>query len=286
MDTALRLTLAILVAFLLGGIPSGLWVGRAVRGIDVRQHGSGNLGATNVYRNLGPRWGLTVLALDAAKGVAAVLCSRLLLPGHPALAGVIGMAGSFVGHMFTPFAGFRGGKGVATAAGAWGALTPYALFTALGVWILIFVTTRIVSLASLIATSILPVALVLFGHGSPREPWIWLSLATAAFVAIRHRGNLGRLRRGEEGTLMLRNPPKSAGSSDSGGSSETAPGPAGSVHGRASSARPGSAPGEVGSAHIDPARPGSAQAGSGVARSGDAATRVPGAAHPGSERGR
>src|SRR5690554_4974591 len=142
--------LAAVVSFLIGSIPSGLWIGRAVRGIDVRQHGSGNLGATNVYRTLGPVWGVTVLLLDAAKGVAAVLLAREIVatyggdPGiamraapvvssmlvaaadtvSPAgggagsstllLAGIVGMVASALGHMFTPFAGFRGGKGVAT----------------------------------------------------------------------------------------------------------------------------------------------------------------------------
>ena len=202
---------AFVLAFLLGGIPNGLWIGRLARGIDVRGYGSGNLGATNVYRTLGPRWGLLVLALDAAKGVAAVLGAQLLLSGHPSLAGVIGMAGAIFGHMFTPFAGFRGGKGVATAAGAWGALAPPALLTALLSWILLFAITRVVSLASIVAVVVLPVALVLFGKGSPHEPWIWLSLGTSGFILLRHRGNFGRLRRGEEGTLALGGPAKSSG---------------------------------------------------------------------------
>ncbi|MEZ4653985.1 MAG: glycerol-3-phosphate acyltransferase [Candidatus Eisenbacteria bacterium] len=106
-----------LLSFLLGSIPSGLWLGRAVRGIDVREHGSGNLGATNVYRTLGPRWGISVLLLDAAKGVGAVLVSRAVGgTANPVLLGLLGMIGAALGHMFTPFAGFRGGKGVATLA--------------------------------------------------------------------------------------------------------------------------------------------------------------------------
>lgn len=194
----------LLVAFFLGSLPTGLWAGRFARGIDIRDHGSGNLGATNVYRTLGPRWGIGVMLLDAGKGALAVAAARALDPSHPTAAGVLGMAGAFLGHMFTPLAGFRGGKGVATAAGSWAALLPLPFLAALLGWALVFAITRIVSLASIVAVVVLPVAVLVVGAGSPRAPWLWLALATMVFVLVRHRSNLRRLRRGEERRLALR----------------------------------------------------------------------------------
>lgn len=214
--------LAAVVSFLLGSIPSGLWIGRAVRGIDVRKHGSGNLGATNVYRTLGPMWGILVLCLDAAKGGAAVLVARAILTsgaeqpvsalGHepsPILAaGILGMVAATLGHIFTPFAGFRGGKGVATLAGAWATLAPLALAIALCAWILIFALSRVVSLASMVSALVLPVAAALtLGIADPR---FFIAILVAALVVLRHRSNLTRLRRGEERRLDLRGPRSSS----------------------------------------------------------------------------
>ncbi|MCA9729757.1 MAG: glycerol-3-phosphate 1-O-acyltransferase PlsY [Candidatus Eisenbacteria bacterium] len=194
-----------LLSFLLGSIPSGLWLGRAVRGIDVREHGSGNLGATNVYRTLGPRWGISVLLLDAAKGVGAVLVSRAVGgTANPVLLGLLGMIGAALGHMFTPFAGFRGGKGVATLAGAWGAVAPFTLAIALGVWILAFATTRIVSIASILAAVALPIAAAI--DAGVRDPRFATALLVGTLLILRHRSNLTRLRRREERRLDLRGP--------------------------------------------------------------------------------
>jgi acyl phosphate:glycerol-3-phosphate acyltransferase len=210
--------LAAVVSFLLGAIPSGLWIGRAVRGIDVREHGSGNLGATNVYRTLGPIWGILVLCLDAAKGVAAVWAARAIVtsgaeqrvaaPGQESTtllaAGILGMVAAALGHMFTPFAGFRGGKGVATLAGAWATLAPLALAIALCAWILTFALGRVVSLASMVSALVLPVAAALtLGIGDPR---FFIAILVAALLVLRHRSNLTRLRRGEERRLDLRGP--------------------------------------------------------------------------------
>jgi glycerol-3-phosphate acyltransferase PlsY len=198
--------LAALGSFVLGAIPSGLWIGRAVRGIDVREHGSGNLGATNVYRVLGPAWGIAVLLLDAAKGVAAVLIARALGAGegHPLAAGIVGLVGAALGHMFTPFARFRGGKGVATLAGSWATLAPTILAIALLAWIATFAVSRVVSLASILAALVLPVAAAFtVGLADPR---FFIAIVVAALVILRHRGNLTRLRRGEERRLDLRGP--------------------------------------------------------------------------------
>lgn len=218
--------LAAIVSFLIGSIPSGLWIGRAVRRMDVREHGSGNLGATNVYRTLGPVWGITVLLLDAAKGVAAVLLAREIVATYGGqavsdtassaltaagagsstllLAGIVGMVASALGHMFTPFAGFRGGKGVATLAGAWATLAPIVFVIALASWIVTFALGRVVSLASMVSAVALPVAAALIlGVSDPR---FYIAIVVAALLILRHRSNLTRLRKGEERRLDLRGP--------------------------------------------------------------------------------
>ena len=223
----------VLGAFLLGSLPWGLWLGRLLRGVDVRRHGSGNLGAANVYRVLGPRLGIAVLILDAGKGAAAVLLAHALL--HPELSpgagggagvggpagagfqpvdwpGLLALAAAVLGHSFTPFARFRGGKGAATAAGAWGVVAWQPLAIALGVWVVVFVLRRIVSLASVCAAVVLPIATWLLRPRPWADPVGWLSLVTGALVVVRHRSNLSRLAAGSERPLNLRGPGPEAGS--------------------------------------------------------------------------
>lgn len=206
MTAPISLLAAFAAAFVLGSIPTALWLGRALRGIDLRQHGSGNLGATNVYRVLGPRWGITALLADAGKGVAAVLVARTLGASatDPVWHAILGLFGALLGHMFTPFAGWRGGKGVATAAGAWGALAPLPLGLALVAWSLIFAATRIVSLASVIAGLVLPIVLLISRASPLTDPLVWFGVITGALILLRHRPNLQRLARGEEKPLTLR----------------------------------------------------------------------------------
>jgi acyl phosphate:glycerol-3-phosphate acyltransferase len=216
------------VAFVLGSIPFGLWLGRIWKGIDVRSHGSGNLGATNVYRVLGPAPGIIVLLLDAGKGVAAVLLAHLIMSGGaavsaPAAAGTAGAAaaidwpgilaliGAVLGHSFTPFARFHGGKGVAAAAGAWGALAPAPLAVALGIWILLFAVRRIVSLASITAAVALPIATFALRPRPWADPVAWLAVVTCALIVLRHRSNLSRMMRGSEKPLDLHGPAGGAG---------------------------------------------------------------------------
>jgi glycerol-3-phosphate acyltransferase PlsY len=216
----MRWLVTVLGAFVLGSLPWGLWFGRILKGIDVRDHGSGNLGATNVYRVLGPAPGITVLLLDAGKGVAAVFLARALLPMVPVAAGADGttgpvpidwpglaaLAAAVLGHSFTPFAGFRGGKGVATAAGAWGVVAPLPLAAALGAWIIVFAVRRIVSLASIVASIALPIATCLLRPRPWADPVAWLAIVTGALVVARHRANLARLASGRERPLDLKGP--------------------------------------------------------------------------------
>ena len=224
----------VLGAFLLGSLPWGLWLGRLLRGVDVRRHGSGNLGAANVYRVLGPGLGIAVLLLDAGKGVAAVFLARALLhsdlplrvgeagggaggsagAGLPPVdwPGLLGLAAAVLGHSFTPFAGFRGGKGAATAAGAWGVVAPLPLAVALGAWVVVLAIKRIVSLASMIAAIVLPIATWSLRPRPWADPVAWLSVVTAVLIVARHRSNLSRLVAGSERPLNLRGPAGGTGS--------------------------------------------------------------------------
>jgi acyl phosphate:glycerol-3-phosphate acyltransferase len=228
----MRWILVALGAFFLGSLPWGLWLGRFLRGVDVRRHGSGNLGAANVYRVLGPRLGIAVLLLDAGKGVAAVLVAHCIHhagvtvgAGGPAAAGsqavdwsgLLALAAAVLGHSFTPFAGFRGGKGVATAAGAWGVVAPLPLAVALGVWVVAFAIRRIVSLASIIAVTALPIAVWLLRPRPWADPVAWLSVVTGVLVVVRHRSNLSRLAAGSERSLELAGPRRADGATGKGG---------------------------------------------------------------------
>jgi len=190
---------AVACGFLLGSIPVGLWWGRLVRGIDVREEGSRNLGATNVFRVLGPIHGIAVLLFDIAKGIGAVLLARAIA-GDERAALLAGLA-AVLGHLFSPWVRFRGGKGVATGLGIWIVLVPQATAVAVGVFMLVLLLGRRVSAASLIATLVLLPAAYCFAGADLLVAEVSLAFATALLVWIRHRGNLGRLLRGEEQPL-------------------------------------------------------------------------------------
>ena len=204
-----------LLAYFLGAIPTAYLVGRGVRGIDLRRHGSGNLGATNVFRTLGPRWGVTVLIADMAKGALPVLLMTWLLagraPGTPLPLhippDVLRIAAGFaaaVGHTLSPFVGFHGGKGVATTAGAYFVLVPYPTLVGLGVFGAVFAVTRIVSLGSLSAAAILPVAVAFFEWRSAQfsKTIFGFTLAIVTWVIWKHRANIRRLQEGTEEPLV------------------------------------------------------------------------------------
>lgn len=191
--------------FLLGSIPFGLLWGEWVRGIDVRQHGSGNLGATNVYRVLGPIHGIIVLLLDILKGGAAVLLTRAWT-GSETAAVASGLL-AVLGHILSPWVGFRGGKGVATGLGIWLVLAPAASGLALAAFALLLGLTRRVSAASLTASAALvPIVLLLPGRAGSPGLLSALSLATALLVWLKHRGNIARLLHGTEPPLWGRRP--------------------------------------------------------------------------------
>ncbi|MGQ0560454.1 MAG: glycerol-3-phosphate 1-O-acyltransferase PlsY [Gemmatimonadota bacterium] len=181
-------------AYMTGAIPTSYIVGRA-KGIDLRAHGSGNLGATNAFRVLGWRAATPVFLLDIAKGsFPAFFFPRWDGVDAPLLALAYGAA-AIVGHVFSVYVRFKGGKGVATSAGVLLALAPAAAGAAIALWAALVFLTGYVSLASIVAAAVLPF-LILGLHGS--SPVFWLSLALAAFVIFAHRANIGRLLRGEE----------------------------------------------------------------------------------------
>lgn len=192
-----------------GSLPFGLWLGRLFRGLDVRTLGSGNLGATNVYRTLGPGLGVATLVLDALKGALPVwLVPGTLLgmtyPGGPEWCRVAVGAAAVIGHMWTFLARFRGGKGVATTAGVLLALAPLAFAAFLGVFVLAVAITRYVSVGSVLGAVAFAVTLAVRNTAGWRSPTVWLGVVLAALVVVRHRENLRRLARGEERRFSFR----------------------------------------------------------------------------------
>ncbi|HEY4733420.1 MAG TPA: glycerol-3-phosphate 1-O-acyltransferase PlsY [Gemmatimonadaceae bacterium] len=188
----------VIIAYLAGSIPSAYIAGK-LRGVDLRQHGSGNLGATNVVRVLGRNTGIAVFFADLLKGFLPVyflpMYTETLRPGLWALA--YGVAAIF-GHVKPVFLlGRGGGKGVATASGVFMALALVPMLITEVVWIIVFATTRYVSLASLAGAAALPIAIVAL-YRDPRSPVFIASVIIASFVFWTHRANIGRLRRGEE----------------------------------------------------------------------------------------
>ncbi len=190
----MNLITGFLAGYFIGGIPTGIWLCRLLKRVDPRTLGSGSSGATNISRVLGKRWAAIVLVIDALKGYLPVA----LLPGLPdsgssnaIMIGVVISAGAILGHVYTPYASFRGGKGVATAAGSIGALSPLTLGVAFAGWLIVFALRRTVSLASLAAVIVLPFAAFLL----PGVDQIIAAYTVllSLFIVFTHRQNLARL---------------------------------------------------------------------------------------------
>ena len=192
-----------LAFYLIGSIPTGFLMARA-RGIDIRQHGSGNIGATNVGRVMGRTWGLLAFACDFLKGFLPLFLLRWLIFSSDSswpvalLLVACGLA-AILGHNFTPWLGFKGGKGVATTGGVVAALVPWAFLLVLGIWIALTALTRTVSIGSILAAVALPFATAFFYPA--RWIYIGLSVLAGALVVWRHRSNIQRLRAGTEPKL-------------------------------------------------------------------------------------
>lgn len=207
MEPVIRVLGAALVAYLVGSIPWAVIVVKIFWKQDIRTLGSGNTGATNVLRVFGTPPGLAVLALDAGKGALGVALAMLLVPAAWAADGldwfgVIGALAAIAGHSFSPFIGFRGGKGVATAAGAIIMLAPKIAPVMVVVFVLVVAIWKYVSLGSIVIAAIFPgVSWLLYPD---RRALLLFAFATAALVIWRHRSNIGRIRRGEESRITFR----------------------------------------------------------------------------------
>jgi glycerol-3-phosphate acyltransferase PlsY len=186
----------LLASYLVGAIPTSYLVSRLVAGIDLRKHGSGNLGATNLYRVLGWRYAVPVALFDMAKGAVPVLYLAPHVSDSQLFALLCGVA-AILGHVFSIFVRFNGGKGVATAAGVMLGLTPLALGIAAAVWVVLVLLTGYVSLGSIMAAAVFPLAVYLLDHPSQTE-LLWIDVAVAAGVILLHRRNIQRLLRGTE----------------------------------------------------------------------------------------
>lgn len=204
------LILSALGSWIAGSIPFSLLIARWAGGIDLRQHGSGNVGATNVARTLGAKWGLVALLCDAAKGIVPVLLLPLALPvaeswrtHQMVLCGVCAV----VGHMYPPWLGFRGGKGVATALGVAAVLAPWSTLAAFVVFVVTMGAGRIVSLSSMLAALAFAVCQIVRDGTGLWTPQSWslgvFSIAVPLLIIVRHRANIVRLWQGREPKLQF-----------------------------------------------------------------------------------
>ena len=200
----LPLLITVLISYLIGSIPSGYIAGR-MAGIDIRKTASGNIGATNVTRELGKRYGYPVFLADFSKGLASVGIARLIgnrfhLTNSVEVLQVVAAVFCVIWNTFPVWLGFKGGKGVATSAGALFGLTPVATLMAVIVWVITFEVSRYVSLASVVAALALPLAVLVITHFTPGHSYLlfYFSICLAAIVVLRHRSNLSRLMRGTE----------------------------------------------------------------------------------------
>jgi acyl phosphate:glycerol-3-phosphate acyltransferase len=194
--------LLLVVAYLVGAIPFGYLIAKHLAGIDVRGAGSGNIGATNVARTAGKGLGLLTLLLDALKGATPPLVAQWALQLSTRWIVAAGLV-AVLGHVFPIFLGFKGGKGVATAAGAFLAISPLATLASIGAFAIVFAIGKVVSVGSLVASIALIVAVYLLDG---RTEVLALAVTIAALVFVRHRGNIQRLLRGEESKLKTAPP--------------------------------------------------------------------------------
>ncbi len=201
----------LLLAYAIGATPFGYMVAKW-KGIDIREHGSGNIGATNVIRVLGKKTGLPVFALDVLKGLLPVIFARMWCAREgydPTWPMLLAALGSVLGHNFTFWLGFKGGKGIATSAGVMLAVLPVALGVALLLWILLFYTTRYVAIASIAAGISLPLTVLaqraLSAPGqAPALPLLGFAAVIGGLAVWRHRSNIRRLREGTENRFVPR----------------------------------------------------------------------------------
>jgi acyl phosphate:glycerol-3-phosphate acyltransferase len=195
------------VAYLLGSIPFGLILVRVVRGEDVRLSGSGNIGATNVARTGGAKLGVTTLILDALKGYAAVAFAIEVSHREPAidagLAAALAALCAILGHVFPVWLKFRGGKGVATAVGAFLGLAPRAVLVVLAIFLIIVAISRYVSLGSVVASAVFPILAYVLYRGTSTIADLLVMFAASLLIILKHKANIRRLLNGTENRLQF-----------------------------------------------------------------------------------
>lgn len=216
----LSLLVILILSYLVGSIPASVWVGKAFYGIDVRDHGSGNAGATNAFRVLGWKAGISSIVIDIGKGVfAAGVVASLRLDALPAglefwqvetVVRVLAGLAAIVGHMYPVWAGFRGGKGVATAAGVFLAITPVTMSIVLAIFAVVLLTTRYVSLASIIGATSFPATVAirryLFDVSGVDVSLLVIGILLAVGIIYAHRSNIQRLVEGRENRVRTFRP--------------------------------------------------------------------------------
>lgn len=207
-----------LVAYLLGSIPSAVWIGKHFYGIDIRQHGSKNAGTTNMLRVLGRRAAIPVFGIDFMKGFVAVTLSNLVAylpdvtPNDIYNLKILLVVAVVLGHIFPLFAGFKGGKGVATLAGAVMGVYPPAILLCLGVWVVMLIFTNYVSLSSIVAGCAFPVFVLVSPETNGSPTLIVFSFLVAVLLIVTHRKNIKRLRAGTESKISIwKRPDKGSG---------------------------------------------------------------------------
>lgn len=197
--------ISIIISYLIGSIPFGLLISKSQKK-DIRQFGSGNIGATNVFRVLGPKWGILAFVLDFLKGLIPVIAVKYVISSYQFLPVdvvqiIVGLF-AVVGHMFPVYLKFKGGKGVATGAGIVAGIMPVITLILIAVWALITFTTRYVSVASISVALLLPVMVIIkkyvLHQDTPTLYVLFFCILIAVFVIVRHKSNIARLMKGEE----------------------------------------------------------------------------------------
>lgn len=192
----LHFLLSFVLGHVCGSVPSGLWLVQAFHGIDIRNYGSKNIGTTNVFRTVGPKTAVLVLIADAFKGILAVGIMSYLF--HNPLLDVITALGALLGHNYSLFLGFKGGKGVATALGLLIFMMPKVALASFGIWLVCVLLTRYVSLGSIMAAIFTPPLAWYLGYPSA---YVIFSVVAAFFVVLRHKENIHRLLTGTESKI-------------------------------------------------------------------------------------
>lgn len=210
MSLILSINLVVFVSYLLGSIPTAYLCGKIFKKIDIRQHGSGNVGATNAFRILGAKLGIVVLIIDIFKGYAAIMYAQFLYVNQGEWFFVLAGFMAIIGHIYTVFLGFKGGKGVATAAGVCAAIIPLPFFAALFSFAVVLFLTRYVSLSSLIAAAILLTSQIIAFKYTIDEIYmrelyrLIFVIIIVSFIVIKHIPNIKRLISGKENKLIFK----------------------------------------------------------------------------------